>query len=875
VELAILFWCYKEPQVCANKLRLLRHYNPTTPIYVLFGGEPAAAPQFQTEFDPFINDFYAFPEEKSPEWKWQRGDRLIARWFIDRGYGLNWDSIAIIQWDMLVFAPVEQLFSHLKKNELLLSGARSVEEVKTWWPWVQPWHPEYRDFLHDNDLAQHEAWCCEFIVAVFPRAFLERFAARKNPELGFLEYTIPSLAKSWGFDFCTDHPYTPWWNCDPAEFNRHPYDKMLNAIGEECPDRYVLLHLLDPWGLRIFHPYSRDLRTDSLSSALPAWLNFLRCNQWDYADLFGGSTRAMARQVIAGTDLVLSGPVTRHPAICLNMIVHNAAHALKTLLDAVAPYISSWAIVDTGSDDGTRELIVHHMAALGIPGELYERPWRDSGHNRSEALTLAQGHGDYIWVLDADDMLVGNPDFTRLGASIYWLRCITDNGDTFWRAQLFRDGLNVRYEGVTHDYVVQDGTPRVGMRLEGDYHIESRCLGGSNMDPQERFACDRDLLLGEVERNPEDSNSVFSLAHSYFALGEFANARDWYARRVEMGGWDEEVFFAMHRVAESMAQLAEPWPAVQDAYLRAWEYRPTRAEPLYAIAFRYRVEQRYQLGHLFARQAAQIPRPEADTLFVRTDVHDWLAADEQAICASHIGKHAEAFTLCRGLLARPDIPDAQRQRIAANRDFSVPAMIEAASPYPDALVRKLIACPRADEVTVSLIAGPDPNTTEQTLNSFLHCCTDVAKAGRFLILDPGLPASDRARLQQRYGFIEFADCQPDSPLTQIRSHIRARFWLHLSHGWRFFAPENFITRLTGVLDAEPQVFQVGINFADAIKLTGTCASEHVVRRTPDAGRYVLTDEIASGPAMFDTTRLDRATGLHAATLDEILCTTAA
>jgi len=94
-----------------------------------------------------------------------------------------------------------------------------------------------------------------------------------------------------------------------------------------------------------------------------------------------------------------------------------------------------------------------------------------------------------------------------------------------------------------------------------------------------------------------------------------------------------------------------------------------------------------------------------------------------------------------------------------------------------------------------------------------------------------------------------------------------------------------------VLDAEPQVFQVGINYGDAVKLTGTCAAEQEVRRAPDAGRYVLTDEVASGPAMFDTARLDRAggvgstetdpiaelkrrataAGLQAASLDEVLC----
>jgi hypothetical protein len=403
-------------------------------------------------------------------------------------------------------------------------------------------------------------------------------------------------------------------------------------------------------------------------------------------------------------------------------------------------------------------------------------------------------------------------------------------------------------------------------------------------------------LLAEVERNPEDARSVFYLAQSFFDLGDFVNARTWYARRVEIGGWDQEVYYAMCRVAESMARLDAPWPDVQDAYLRAWEFRPTRAESLYAIAFRYRVDGHYQLGHLFAERAAQIPLPKADNLFVNAAIHVWRATEEQAICAFYIGKQAEAFTLCRRLLARPDIPDDDRQRIARNRDFSVPTMIEAASLYPDVLVGNLTEGPRDGEVTVSLIAGPDRAATEQTLNSFLHCCTDVSRVGRFLVVDAGLAAQDRAKLLERYGFLEFADCGPaDGPgarLAQIREQVDGRLWLHLGQGWRFFTPEDFLTRLTAVLDAEAQVFQVGINLADSATLTATSAPEEAVRRAPDAGRYVLTGEIASGPAMFDTARLDRAgglqgsdpvtelgqraaaAGLQTASLDEVLCITA-
>ncbi|MBB5164331.1 hypothetical protein [Mycobacterium sp. AZCC_0083] len=113
----------------------------------------------------------------------------------------------------------------------------------------------------------------------------------------------------------------------------------------------------------------------------------------------------------------------------------------------------------------------------------------------------------------------------------------------------------------------------------------------------------------------------------------------------------------------------------------------------------------------------------------------------------------------------------------------------------------------------------------------------------------------------------------DGGRRAIRSEIECRFWLHLGEGWRFFAPEPLISRLTAVLDAEPEVVQVGINVGDAVTLTGVSAAEDAVRRAADGGRYVLTDVIARGPAMFDTWRVDRAIadGLKAASLDEVLC----
>jgi hypothetical protein len=355
------------------------------------------------------------------------------------------------------------------------------------------------------------------------------------------------------------------------------------------------------------------------------------------------------------------------PRICLAMIVRNEADVIGELIGTVAGLIDSWVIVDTGSDDGTQAVTRRLMAERDIPGELHERPWVDFGHNRSEALGLAQGHGDYIWMMDADDRVVGTIDFGGLSADAYLMRF--HDGATYWRRQLFRAGLPWRYRGVLHEVAVCD-VPFTQEPLEGDYRIQSRRLGARNRDPQ-KYARDAELLQAEVDRDPTNTRSIFYLAQSYRDAGDPARARQWYERRAAMGGWAEEVFYSLYQAAAAREQLGEPWPDVQDAYLRAWSNRPGRAEPLHAIARRNRVDGRYAIGHLFAKQAAAIRWPVDDALFVQADVYTWRALDEQAVCASWIGNWAETLDICDRLLACDGIPEKDRARIAGNRDLAL------------------------------------------------------------------------------------------------------------------------------------------------------------------------------------------------------------
>lgn len=334
-------------------------------------------------------------------------------------------------------------------------------------------------------------------------------------------------------------------------------------------------------------------------------------------------------------------------------------------------------------------------------------------------------------------------------------------------------------------------------------------------------------------------------------------------------------------MSRCLAKLKAPGTQVEDAYARAWAYRPTRAEPLEGLALRMRVSGRYEMGYLFARQAAAVPRPVADRLRADNDVYTWRALDEQAVCASWIGRQRESFELCRRLLTIADIDEHDRARFATNRDLAVPHLLKETATYPPDLAHRPQGPPNA-EVTFSLVAGPDRQQCERTLNSFLHCCTDIDHVGRFLVLDTGLSQADREHLSDRYPLLEFltgsTDMTPAEHTDRLAEAIAGRYWLHSGQGWQYFATEPLITRLSSILHTEPDISHVGINYRDATTLTGTAAPANTTRTNTGTGRYVLTgaeSHFASyGPNMIDIDRFrthssdKRFTG---ATLDEVLC----
>jgi len=362
------------------------------------------------------------------------------------------------------------------------------------------------------------------------------------------------------------------------------------------------------------------------------------------------------------------------PTITLCMIVKNETHVILRCLESVYKYIDRYDITDTGSTDGTQDMIRNFFAEKGIPGEIYQADWKGFGDHagnigsRTEAFQNAKGKADYAWVIDADDSLTGDlilPQGTDVDA--YTLQ-FTRGEFSWWRTQIFKNNRDWRYVGVLHEYPDSDPKPYRIEKLHGNYFIEARTEGARNIGVSaiEKYSKDAEALEKAIAEDPANVRYQFYLAQSYFDSQQWEKAVGAYKRRAEMGGWEEEIFFSLYRVAICKVFLQHPWSEIYDAFMMSYEARPTRAEPLYQLARLHRMHNRPKAAYVYAKMALEIPRPMEDTLFIEEIPYAWGNLDELGAVAHTVGKFHLGMQVCHKLLCENKFPPEHKQRIENN-----------------------------------------------------------------------------------------------------------------------------------------------------------------------------------------------------------------
>jgi len=334
-------------------------------------------------------------------------------------------------------------------------------------------------------------------------------------------------------------------------------------------------------------------------------------------------------------DLVLND--VSNPTLCLNMIVKNESKIIYRLFDSVLSVIDCYCICDTGSTDNTIQIITDYFASKNIPGKVVTEPFKNFCHNRNFALQSCLGMSDYILLLDAD-MILENKNFNKKILNNASSFAILQGNESFYyqNLRIIKNNGEYKYNGVTHEYIDTPSNNTI-------YNIEKNSLFindvGDGGCKQNKFERDISLLLDGIKEDPNNVRYYFYLANSYHDCGKFCEAIDVYKKRIELGGWNQEVWYSYYRIGMCFKHMNKYEDAIY-YWLNGFNFYNERLEGLYEIIQHYRIISKHKLADIFYKEARKIldlNQNRDSYLFLHQDIYASKIYYEYTIIAAYLG----------------------------------------------------------------------------------------------------------------------------------------------------------------------------------------------------------------------------------------------
>ena len=325
------------------------------------------------------------------------------------------------------------------------------------------------------------------------------------------------------------------------------------------------------------------------------------------------------------------------PTLCLNMIVKNESKIITRLFDSVLQIIDCYCICDTGSTDNTVQIITDYFSSKGIQGKVITEPFKNFCHNRNVSLKACVGMSDYVLLLDAD-MVLEVKQFDKKTLLTATSFNILQGSETFYyqNMRIVKNNGLYEYCGVTHEYINTPSDNRTLSIKKNEIFIRDYGDGGCKSDKYER---DVRLLLDGIKEEPNNERYYFYLANSYHDSGRYGEAINAYKKRIEFGGWKEEVWYSYYRIGLCFKNIGKMDDAIK-YWMNGFNFYPERVEGLYEIISHYRKIGKNNLANLFYQEAhkyLKLGLNRDNYLFLHNDIYMHRLYYEYTIFSAYTG----------------------------------------------------------------------------------------------------------------------------------------------------------------------------------------------------------------------------------------------
>lgn len=354
--------------------------------------------------------------------------------------------------------------------------------------------------------------------------------------------------------------------------------------------------------------------------------------------------------------------------LALNFICKDESHVIKTMLETAKDIVDLIVVNDTGSTDGTQQIIKDFGEKNNIPTYVFERPFDDFEKSRTYAMNkLSEVVGELGWDpnkvhgfwFDCDEQLIIDPKFDKeqFTKDLYMINTYIGQMK-YTRNTFFKVSKPFRWYGPVHEFIVCDDQ-NITSGLAENISVDVKMTGNSwQGDISKKYLSHSHKLEAYIAENRQDPRWIFYTAQSYHDSASMKDNKEeneerlrrsmkYYRERISrQDGYPEEIFYAQYRVGTIMRVLEEPWNLTHQELLKAYAIDPLRAESIKVIIDHYLQMSDWHMAYLYSKFAkmnfhGKNPYPTR-LLFVDEATYVWRIAEAHSAACYYTGRMDEA-----------------------------------------------------------------------------------------------------------------------------------------------------------------------------------------------------------------------------------------
>ena len=291
--------------------------------------------------------------------------------------------------------------------------------------------------------------------------------------------------------------------------------------------------------------------------------------------------------------------------ISLCMIVKNEEKVIKRCLESIFDVIDEIIIVDTGSNDNTKEI------AKNYTENIYDFEWIDD-FSAARNFSFSKATKDYVLWIDADEILdeVNKTNLLKLKnnlnqnidvVTMETYMYIDENKNLKIRARrnrMVNRNKNFKWVGFIHEYI----------EIEGNIYDSDIAI------THNKIKCVDDRNLRIYQKNINLGNELSDRDLYYYGKELYYNcmldeAIEILGVFITKDAWEEEIVDALCKIGECYLYKKERAKARKYLY-KTFEYIEPRGEILYNIANSFEEEKRYKQAIYWYEIILNLPIPK-------------------------------------------------------------------------------------------------------------------------------------------------------------------------------------------------------------------------------------------------------------------------